>query len=139
MSTDAAAAGRAVWDAEHWRLTVGLVLTVSTAAFEALAVATALPAVMRDVGGLALYGWAFSGFMLTNLIGIVAGGRAADRHGVALPFAIGSGAFVLGLIGAGMATSMAAVVASRLVQGLGAGAIASLAYVVVARGYAAEA
>jgi MFS family permease len=127
-----------VWDAAHWRLTVGLVLTVSMAAFEALAVATALPAVVRDIGGLALYGWAFSGFMLTNLIGIVAGGRAADRRGVATPFAAGSAAFVVGLLGAGLAPSMPILIASRLVQGLGAGGIASVAYVVVARAYAAE-
>ncbi|MEO8603300.1 MAG: MFS transporter [bacterium] len=128
-----------VWDAAHRPLTAGLVLTVSMTAFEALAVATALPAVVRDLGGLHLYGWAFSGFMLTNLLGITAAGRAADRRGVALPFLLGIAAFIGGLFGAGLASSMLMVVLSRLAQGLGAGAISAVAYVAIARAYAAEA
>ncbi|MDX2170641.1 MAG: MFS transporter [Deltaproteobacteria bacterium] len=125
-----------VWDAAHWRLTTGLVLTVSMTAFEALAVATALPAVVRDLGGLHLYGWAFSGFMLANLLGISAAGGAADRRGVRLPFVAGSLLFIGGLLGAGAASTMLAVVLSRVAQGLGAGALSAIAYVVIARGYA---
>ena len=52
-------------------LTVGLLLTVSFVAFETLAVATVLPAVAADLGGINLYGWAFSAFLLTQLVGIV--------------------------------------------------------------------
>lgn len=135
--TAASAAG--VWDAAHWRLTTGLVLTVSMTAFEALAVATALPAVVQDLGGLHLYGWAFSGFMLANLLGISVAGGAADRRGVRLPFIAGSLLFTGGLLCAGAATSMLAVVASRVAQGLGAGALSAVAYVVIARGYEPEA
>jgi len=128
----------AIWDRAHRALTIGLVLTVSMTAFEALAVATALPAVVRDLGGLHLYGWAFSGFMLTNLLSIALAGRAVDRRGVTLPFGLGSAVFVAGLIGAGSATAMWMVVASRIGQGLGAGAISAVAYAAVARGYATE-
>ena len=49
---------------ERRALTVGLVLTVTFVASEALAVVTVMPVVARDLGGLRLYGWAFSGFML---------------------------------------------------------------------------
>jgi MFS family permease len=108
-------------------------------AFEALAVATALPASVRDLGGVALYGWAFSGFMLANMLGISAAGVAADRRGAARPFLIGCLLFVAGLVGAGLAPSMAVIVLSRTAQGLGAGAISSITYVAIARAYSASA
>jgi MFS family permease len=112
-----------------------LILTISGAAFEALAVATTLPATIRDLGGLALYGWAFSAFMLTNLIGITIAGAEADRQGPARPFVIGIATFVLGLIVVGLAPSMTIVILGRAVQGFGAGVISSVAYTAIGRGY----
>src|SRR5689334_12723540 len=128
-----------IWSRAHRRLTIGLILTVSGAAFEALAVATTLPATIRDLGGLALYGWAFSAFMLANLIGITIAGAEADRQGPARPFVAGIGAFVLGLIIVGLAPSMAIVILGRAVQGFGAGAISSVAYIGIGRGYPEQA
>lgn len=108
---------------------------VSFAAFEALAVSTVLPATVKDLGGLNLYGWVFSAFLLTNLIGIVASGEAIDRSGLARPLVAGIALFVLGLLCAGSAPSMPLLVLSRAVQGLGAGFLSSLAYVCIAQGY----
>jgi MFS family permease len=116
-------------------LTVGLLGTVSAAAFEALAVATIMPAVVGEIGGLDYYGWAFSAFMLAEIVGICAAGGVADRRGLAAPFAAGALAFALGLFGAGLAPSMPALIVARVVQGLGAGAISALAYAAVGRGY----
>ena len=116
-------------------LTIGLLLTVSMAAFEALAVATILPETVREIGGLEWYGWAFTGFMLANLVGIPLAGEAADRRGPALPFVIGVVAFAGGLAVAGVATSMEVLVAGRVLQGGGAAALSSVAYVAVARAY----
>jgi len=129
----------AIWDREHTSLTLGLILTVSMAAFEAMAVATVLPVAVRDIGGLELYGWAFSGFMLANLIGISAAGSEADRRGAARPFLAGNALFIAGLLVAGSARSMSIVAAGRIVQGFGAGAISSVAYVAIARGYPSSA
>jgi MFS family permease len=128
-------ANRAIWDRDHLSLTLGLLVTVSVAAFESLAVATALPAAVREIGGLDLYGWAFSAFMLTNLIGISTAGHEADLRGPARPFLLGILLFTSGLAIAGFAPSMRVVALARLVQGLGAGALSSIAYVAVARGY----
>src|SRR3954468_15497826 len=130
------AAGRSgIWSSTHRSLTIGLVLTVSGAAFEALAVATILPATIKDLGGLALYGWAFSAFMLANLIGSTIAGAEADRQGPARPFIAGITAFVIGLIVVGLAPSMAVVIFGRAVQGFGAGVISSVAYIGIGRGY----
>jgi MFS family permease len=131
----AAAPAAGIWSSTHRSLTTGLVLTVSGAAFEALAVATTLPATIKDLGGLALYGWAFSAFMLANLIGITIAGAEADRQGPARPFIAGIAAFVLGLIIVGLAPSMLVFILGRAVQGFGAGVISSVAYIGIGRGY----
>jgi MFS family permease len=107
------------------------------AAFEALAVATILPETVREIGGLEWYGWAFTGFMLANLVGIPLAGEAADRRGPALPFIVGVLAFSAGLAITGLATSMEVLVAGRVLQGGGAAALSSVAYVAVARAYPA--
>jgi len=70
-----------VWAPGRRRLTVALVLTITLVAFESLAIATVMPVVADDLGGLGLYGWVFSGFFLGSLLGIVLAGRAADRRG----------------------------------------------------------
>ena len=124
-----------VWDRAHRALTIGLVLTVAFTAFEALAVATVLPATVADIGGLALYGWTFSAFMLANLVGIVAAGGMADTRGPAVPFALGVVLFVCGLVVAGLAPSMPVVVAGRFVQGFGAGAVSAVSYAAIASAY----
>lgn len=120
---------------ERRLLTAGLVLMVTAVAFEGLAAPTILPATLEQLGGVALYGWAFSGFWLSNLVGITLAGAEADRRGTLRPFVLGSGAFAVGLVVAGIAPGMEWVVAGRVIQGLGAGAISSVTYVAIARGY----
>lgn len=124
-----------VWGKGRRWLTIGLVLTIAGAAFEALAVATIMPATVGELGGLELYGWAFSAFMLANLVGITIAGGAADRRGPAGPFVVGVALFTAGLVVAGLAPSMLAVIAGRVIQGLGGGFVSSVAYVAVGRGY----
>ncbi|HUQ40362.1 MAG TPA: MFS transporter [Acidimicrobiales bacterium] len=114
-------------------LAVGLVLTVTMFAFEALGVATVLPSARDELGGLWLYGWAFSAFTLADLLGITVAGRWADRRGPASPYSVGMVLFAAGLVVAGAAPSMPALVLGRAVQGLGAGAVASVVYVSLGR------
>jgi MFS family permease len=121
---------------ERWRgLTVGLVLNVTFVAFEALAVATIMPIVSADLGGISLYGWVFSAFLLADLVGIVLAGELADRFGPAIPFGIGLALFAVGLLIGGLAPSMLVLVVARAIQGFGAGAIPAVAYVVIGRTY----
>jgi MFS family permease len=122
-----------LWSAERRALTTGLVLTITFIASEALAVVTIMPVVARDLGGLRLYGWVFSAFMLGNVVGIVAAGRQADRHGPARPFIAGLLLFCAGLATAGLAPTMLVLVGGRALQGIGAGAVPAVAYVAIGR------
>ena len=67
-------------------LSVGVLMSVTIVAFQALGIGTAMPAIARDLGGLGLYGWSFSAFMLASIVGTVAAGRAADATGPARPY-----------------------------------------------------
>jgi MFS family permease len=122
-----------LWSAEHRALTIGLVLTITFIASEALAVVTIMPVVARDLGGLRLYGWVFSAFMLGDVIGIVVAGRQADRYGPARPFIGGLLLFGAGLLVGGLAPSMLVLVCGRALQGIGAGAVPAIAYVAIGR------
>jgi MFS family permease len=122
-----------LWAPQRRALTLGLVLTVTFVASEALAVVTVMPVVARDLHGLALYGWAFSSFLLASLIGIVLAGRDADRHGPARPYLAGLVLFTAGLLVGGLAPSMWVLVVGRCLQGLGAGAVPAVAYVAIGR------
>jgi len=122
-----------LWSVERRPLTVGLVLTITLVAAEALAVSTAMPIVAADLGGLELYGLVFSAFLVGSLIGIVVAGSLIDRRGVVAPFLVGLTFFAVGLALGGSAVSMPMLIAARLIQGIGGGAIPPIAYVAIGR------
>ena len=127
-----------VFSGERAGLTIGLLMAVTIVAFEALAVGTVMPRAEEDLGDLALYGWVFSGFLLASVIGIAWAGQQADRYGPGRPLAAGMALFAVGLLIAGLAPSMFILVVGRVVQGLGAGALPAIVYVVIGRGYPEE-
>ena len=134
-ATERPTAGDGLWSRSRRALTAGLVLTITLVAFEALAIATVMPEVARELGALqnGLYGWAFTAFFLGSLIGIVVVGGAVDGRGLANPFLAGLGLFAVGLVLGGLAPTMEILVVGRFLQGLGAGAIPPIAYVAIAR------
>ncbi|WP_442544563.1 MFS transporter [Arthrobacter sp. KN11-1C] len=118
--------------------TAGACALVFLAAFESMAVTTIMPLVSRDLDGAGLYALAFAGPLATGVIGMVAAGNWADRRGPAAPLYASVALFAAGLLIAGTALSMPMLVAGRLVQGLGGGAMTVALYVVIARVYPAR-
>lgn len=116
-------------------LCAGVVISVSLVAFEAMSVATIMPVASADLGGLAGYGWAFSAFMLANVVGTIATGQAADARGPSVPFVAGLAFAAAGLLVAGLAGSWPAFIAGRALQGLGGGAIMTTGYLTVRLGF----
>lgn len=117
--------------------TIGALSMVLLAAFEAMAVTTIMPLVAADLDGQALFSVAFSATLAASIIGMVVAGRWSDAKGPAMPLLTAVGAFLVGLLAAGLATSMEVFIVGRFFQGLGAGAMTVCLYVVVARLYPA--
>ena len=124
-----------VWAPARRAMTVGLVFTITLVAIESLAVATILPDIKDDLGGLGLYGWVFSAFFLGSLVGVVVAGQTTDHRGPASAYLLGLSLFVVGLVVGGLAPSMLVLVLARAVQGFGAGAVPATAYAVIGRAY----
>ncbi|MFD4970761.1 MFS transporter [Streptomyces sp. NPDC058424] len=119
----------------HRALSIGIVSVVLLIAFEATAVGTAMPVAARELDGVSLYAFAFSGFFTTSLFGMVLSGQWSDRRGPLAPLTAGIGSFVAGLLLAGTASTMWVFIAGRAVQGLGGGLVIVALYVVVGRAY----
>ncbi len=128
-------AGPSPFDAQTRALTIGIVLGVTLFAFEALAVVTVAPLFVEDLGGLSLYGWVFSGFLLASLLGSVVGGLMADNGSLARPLMWGLGFFGVGLVVSGSAPSMFVLIVGRVLQGLGGGALSTVMYAAISRAY----
>ena len=114
---------------------VGIVAVILLIAFEAMAVATAMPRAVSDLHGLAFYAWAFTGYVVASLFAMVVAGELCDQQGPRLPLLGGVALFTVGLVVAGTAADMGVFVLARALQGLGGGAVIVAIYVVVARAY----
>jgi len=133
--TQATPASTSILAPQYRATTFGMVALISLIAFEALAVAAAMPSVALALDGLRLYALAFGGALATSVIGMTLAGRMCDQQGPARPLWLGLGSFLIGLVLAGLAHRMDVLIIGRLLQGVGIGAISVSLYVLVARTY----
>jgi len=142
VSTGAAPSTEETEDRPRWgelfgpdlrALTIGLILLLGSNAFEIVGSATAMPAVLDDVGGVGAYGWAVAAPLVAAVLAAPYGGRMADRWGTLRPLVLTVVLFAVGLVAAALAPSMETVALGRFLQGLGAGGSMSLQLVIIAR------
>ena len=107
-------------------------------AIEATIVSTAMPQIVGQLGGLPLYSWVFSAFLLTQTATTVVFGKLADLAGRKLVMLVGIATFLFGSILCGFAWSMPSLIVFRLVQGIGAGAVQPTAMTIVGDLYSAH-
>lgn len=133
MSTTATPAGP--WSATYRTSTIGIFSLAFLIAFEALAVATVMPIVAKDLDGLSLYALSFAAPMAVSVISLTLAGPWMDRNGPGPAMRAGVGVFAAGLIVAGLAPDMVVFLIGRAVQGFGSGLIGVGLYVMIARIY----
>lgn len=116
----------------------GLLLAVTLHAFHAMAIVVIVPALADDLDGRALYGAVFSAYLLASLVGLMAAGGRVDRRGPRRPLAEGLAVFALGLTASALAPTMPSLIAARVVEGLGGGALSAVLMATVNREYGAS-
>ena len=116
----------------------GVMLGLFLGAMESTAVATAMPTVIASLGGLAIYSWVFSAYILAATISMPIWGRLADLYGRRSTYLTGLAIFLAGSVLSGFASSMAALIVCRTLQGLGGGALIPLGMTIIADLYGLE-
>ena len=111
--------------------TIGMFALVVFVGFEATAVTTVMPGVARELDGIGLYALAFAAPLASGVVGMVAAGARSDRRGPTGPLAAALVLFSVGLVVCGTAPSMEVLVAGRVLQGLGGGALTVCLYVMI--------
>jgi EmrB/QacA subfamily drug resistance transporter len=109
----------------------GTLLGLLVAAINQTTVSTALPRIVGDLGGLHLFSWVFTSYMLTSTTSVPLAGKLSDIFG-RKPFFLG-GIFIMlaTSIGAGTSGSIEELIVWRFVQGLGAGMIMGNAFAII--------
>lgn len=108
-----------------------LLFSVFTAAMEFTVVSTAMPTVIGDLGGLRLYSWVFTAYMLASTVTVPIFGKVADLRGRKPVMLFGLALFLIGSMASGQARTMPQLIAFRALQGLGAGAMQPIALTII--------
>jgi EmrB/QacA subfamily drug resistance transporter len=118
-------------DAKRNLAVTGVMLVIFLFAIDATIVSTSMPTIVARLGGLELYSWVFSIYMLTSALTTPIFGKLSDLFSRRNLMLVGIGIFVLGSTLCGVAQSMEMMILSRAIQGLGGGAIYALAFIIV--------
>jgi len=116
---------------ERGPILLAVMLSIGLVAIDSTILATAVPAVVDDLGGFTSFPWLFSIYLLAQAIAVPIYGKVADLNGRKPVMLLGIGLFVVGSLLCGVAWSMPALIFFRLVQGLGAGAVQPMGMTIV--------
>ncbi|MFJ3672312.1 MFS transporter [Streptomyces sp. NPDC090106] len=100
-----------------------LMLAMALAALDSTIVSTAVPQIVGDLGGFSVFSWLFSGYLLAVTVTLPVYGKLSDTFGRKPVLIAGSALFLLGSLLCAVAWNMGALIAFRIVQGLGGGAL----------------
>ena len=112
-------------------VTAGIMLSLFLASMEATVVATAMPTIVSELGGLEHYAWVFSAYMLASTTTVPLYGKISDLYGRRKLYIGAMLLFLTGSILCGQASTMTGLILARGLQGLGAGGIMPLAFIMI--------
>ncbi|MCA9632458.1 MAG: MFS transporter [Myxococcales bacterium] len=110
---------------------VALLFALFMAAMEMTVVSTAMPTVVGDLGGIRLYSWVFTAYMLAATVTVPIYGKLADLYGRKPIILFGVVVFLIGSVASGQARSIEQLIAFRALQGLGAGAMQPITMTII--------
>ncbi|MEM7131498.1 MAG: MDR family MFS transporter [Chloroflexota bacterium] len=111
--------------------TAGIMLGLFMASMEITVIATAMPTIVGELGGLSIYSWAFSIYMLASTTTVPIYGKLSDIYGRRPVFTAAMLLFLFGSVLCGFAQTMEQLIAFRAIQGLGAGGVMPLVFIIV--------
>jgi EmrB/QacA subfamily drug resistance transporter len=123
---------------ERGPILLSLMLATALVALDATIIATASAVITRDLGGFDQVPWLFSTYLLAQAVSTPLYGRLADIFGRKRLMLVGVGLFFVGSVLCGFAWSMSALIAGRVLQGLGAGAVMPVSLTIVSDIYTIE-
>jgi EmrB/QacA subfamily drug resistance transporter len=109
----------------------GLMTGMLLGAMDQTIVATAGPTIISDLGGLSLYAWVFSAYILTQTVSMPIFGKLSDLYGRRKFFLFGLVIFMAGSILSGAAQDIDQLIIFRALQGIGSGAFFPVAIAIV--------
>ncbi len=101
-------------------------------AMDALIMTAAMPTIVAELGGLHLYSWVYSAYLLARAVSLPVFGKLADLFNNKIIFMVSIGIFLLSSILAGLSPNMTFLIICRVFQGIGAGGNFALVYIVLA-------
>jgi MFS family permease len=104
---------------------------ISLHAVNVFLVATVLPSVVRDIGGLNYFAWSTTLYVVASLLGASNCARVIDRFGTRGAYRLALGLFMAGGLICAVAPVMGVLLGGRFVQGLGAGTLSALSFTMV--------
>ncbi|MFE1950169.1 MDR family MFS transporter [Streptomyces sp. NPDC059524] len=110
-------------DRRRGAVVAALMLSMALAALDSTIVSTAVPQIVGDLGGFTVFSWLFSGYLLAVTVTLPVYGKLSDTLGRKPVLIAGSALFLLGSVLCASAWDMGSLIAFRVVQGLGGGAI----------------
>ena len=119
-------------------VTAGIMLSLFLASMESTVVATAMPTIVGQLGGLEHYSWVFSAFMLASTTTVPLYGKLSDIYGRRKLYVFAMSLFLIGSVWCGMANSMTQLILARALQGIGAGGIMPLAFILIGEMFSLE-
>jgi EmrB/QacA subfamily drug resistance transporter len=114
-------------DRRRWLVVLAVDLAMFLAALDSTVIGTAMPTVVASLGGLDIFSWTFSVYLLTSTAALPIFGSLSDRFGRRTMFVVSVWIFTLGSALCGLATGMVFLIAARALQGIGAGGSFALA------------
>src|SRR5919106_4590258 len=119
-------------------VTAGIMLSLFLASMESTVVATAMPTIVGQLGGLEHYSWVFSAFMLASTTVVPLLGKLSDIYGRRKLYVFAMALFLMGSVWCGWANSMTQLIFARALQGIGAGGIMPLAFILIGEMFTLE-